>query len=213
MISVAGSNFSHIRRKLSHRVIWKKSKNQVSNSSHKLQKLLKQQSCWFHMHAFLTDCSSAVLPAQAFLIKSAFPLMTNFSKKTRTKASHAHKTKTTHQGNGMSCSCNLYILKMKEADRKTGNYTKEFIPKVMIKIHFKNAHYWHLKRQYIHSRSQVRRLCREWSLQAAHCTGQDGEQQGSLHSELVHFLCWGQPCSLSSLYKNPGRDSSLSTAL
>lgn len=54
----------------------------------------------------------------------------------------------------MNCSCNLYSLKKREADRKTGNYTKEFIPRVVIKICFKNAHYKHLVRQYIHSRSQ-----------------------------------------------------------
>lgn len=120
--------------------------------------------------------------AQAFHIKSVFPPKTNLSKKTRrTKASRTHETKTTHQVNSMSCSCNLYILKMREADRKTGNYTKEFTPKVVIKIGFKNAHYKHLVRQYIHSRSQVCRLRWERSLQ-------DGEQQGSLHPELMHFL-------------------------
>lgn len=37
----------------------------------------------------------------------------------------------------MKFSYNLYMLKMREADRKTGNYTNEFIPKVVIKIfHF-----------------------------------------------------------------------------
>lgn len=88
-------------------------------------------------------------------------------KRRRTKASRTHKTETTHQGNGMNCSCNLYILKMREADRKTGNCTKEFIPKVVIKTRFKNAHYRHLERQYIHSRSQVCRLHWEWSLHTA----------------------------------------------
>lgn len=78
---------------------------------------------------------NAILQAQAFHIKSVFPPKTNLSnKRARTNASRTHKTKTTHPDTGTNCSYNLYILIVTEADRKTGNYTKEFIPKVVTEI-------------------------------------------------------------------------------
>lgn len=142
----------------------KKSKNQVSNTSHEPQKVQLSNKVLISHACFPYALPvNAVLQAQVFHIQSVFPPKTNLSnRRMRTRASRTHKT--THPDTGTNCSCNLYSLMMREADRKTGNYIKEFIPKVVIKIFQfkkKNAHYKHLVREYIHLKSQVSRLtCR-----------------------------------------------------